>query len=98
MNIRQHPPTDDPNPRITLRSMSAQQLFTFMKRSRREGNGLRRLRRNRRGPDKMDMIESANNFPADFLSQAHLHFIASYMELEAKRDAAVLDQFLKEKS
>ena len=44
-------------------------------------------------------MDTENNFPAEFLSQAHLDFMMGYMELEAQKDQAVLkDFFSKEKS
>jgi hypothetical protein len=45
----------------------------------------------------MDAIECENNFPQDFLSQAHQDFIAGFLELAMQREQALRDQFLKEK-
>jgi hypothetical protein len=45
----------------------------------------------------MDSIQMENNFPAEFLSQAHYDFLVGYLEFERVRDAAILSQFLREK-
>jgi hypothetical protein len=44
----------------------------------------------------MDAIECENNFPADFLSQAHLDFMVGYLELMQQSEQAAIDAFLKE--
>jgi hypothetical protein len=45
----------------------------------------------------MAEIQTENTFPADFLSQTHLDFMVDYLELMQQKEAAVIDQFLKEK-
>ena len=39
-------------------------------------------------------MESENNFPPDFLSQAHLDYVLGYIELEEQTASAVIDNFL----
>jgi hypothetical protein len=46
----------------------------------------------------MDQIEMESNFDTDFLSDVHRDFLIGWLEFERLRDAAILDQFLKEKS
>jgi hypothetical protein len=46
----------------------------------------------------MDTIDAEDNFRADFLSQTHVDFMVAYLELMRQREAAIIDNFLKEKS
>jgi hypothetical protein len=46
----------------------------------------------------MDTIEAENNFPPDFLSQAHLDFMVGFLEIQAQREQAVIDAFLREEA